>query len=180
MIDFEYEVDPSDARSERADPGIYKIMLEEIEPKMSSSGNQYLVFKYKVIEGIFKGTEITDNVNLYHPKETVQRIAKQRLYNISKSLNMPDHAKVKMVDLLKKPLKALVENDAYTRTVPDENGQLEERTFTKNIIKRFYKATDEVNYTPKPSSIEKTGSNKAESKPTKSAEPLPEDDDLPF
>jgi len=178
MIDFEYEVDPADARSERADPGVYKIMLEEIEPKTSQNGNQYLVFKYKVIEGLFKGTEVTDNVNLYHPKETVQRIAKQRLYNIAKALNKPDHAKVKMVEFLNKPMKALIENENYTRTLPDENGQMEEKTFTKNIIKRFYKATEEVIYTPKP--VRDPNDNPNISKPTKNAEPLPPADDLPF
>ena len=66
-------------------PGKYKVEIIDSSEEISAAGNRYLKLKLSIMEGTHKGTWIWDNLNLYHPKEDVQGLARQILGTISKS-----------------------------------------------------------------------------------------------
>jgi hypothetical protein len=66
-------------------PGKYKVEIIDSSEEISAAGNRYLKLKLSIMEGTHKGTWIWDNLNLYHPTESVQGLARQILGTISKS-----------------------------------------------------------------------------------------------
>ena len=68
-----------------ATPGKYKVEIIESSEEISAAGNRYLKLKLSIMEGSHKGTWIWDNLNLYHPTESVQGLARQILGTISKA-----------------------------------------------------------------------------------------------
>ena len=71
-----------------ATPGKYKVEIIESEEKISEAGNRYLKLKLSICDGEFQGTWIWDNLNLYHPKESVQGLARQILSTITKAVGL--------------------------------------------------------------------------------------------
>jgi len=71
-----------------ATPGKYKVEIIESEEKISEAGNRYLKLKLSISDGQFQGTWIWDNLNLYHPKESVQGLARQILSTITKAVGL--------------------------------------------------------------------------------------------
>ena len=68
-----------------ATPGKYKVEIIDSSEEISAAGNRYLKLKLSIMEGTHKGTWIWDNLNLYHPTESVQGLARQILGTISKA-----------------------------------------------------------------------------------------------
>ena len=68
-----------------ATPGKYKVEIIDSSEEISAAGNRYLKLKLSIMEGPHKGTWIWDNLNLYHPTESVQGLARQILGTISKA-----------------------------------------------------------------------------------------------
>ena len=66
-------------------PGKYKVEIIDSSEEISAAGNRYLKLKLSIMEGPHKGTWIWDNLNLYHPTESVQGLARQILGTISKA-----------------------------------------------------------------------------------------------
>ena len=71
-----------------ATPGKYKVEIIESEEKISGAGNRYLKLKLSICDGEFQGTWIWDNLNLYHPTESVQGLARQILGTITKACGL--------------------------------------------------------------------------------------------
>ncbi len=68
-----------------ATPGKYKVEIIDSSEEISAAGNRYLKLKLSIMEGTHKGTWIWDDLNLYHPTESVQGLARQILGTISKA-----------------------------------------------------------------------------------------------
>lgn len=169
MIDLDYKPKSYNPDWQCLREGVYKVMVDEITMRRSAAGHEYLAFKYKVIDDNGKDALIFDNVNLYHPSEKVRAIAQSRLDGIAYALSVTLNLTVP--GILKKPMQVKV--------IVKDN---------KNQIVKFYKITDvikENTETKNPNIDLRSGkpassSNSNVSMPTADAEPLPEDDDIPF
>ena len=71
-----------------ATPGKYKVEIVDSSEEISAAGNRYLKLKLSICDGEFQGTWIWDNLNLYHPKESVQGLARQILGTITKAVGL--------------------------------------------------------------------------------------------
>jgi len=117
-----------------ATPGKYKVEIIESSEEMSAAGNRYLKLKLSICDGgKFDGTWIWDNLNLYHPTESVQGLARQILGTISKACGIIGPKDTS--ELHFKPLTALLdvepEGDYPAKNVvkkyfPLDPGQLKE------------------------------------------------------
>ena len=117
-----------------ATPGKYKVEIIDSSEEMSAAGNRYLKLKLSICDGgKFDGTWIWDNLNLYHPTESVQGLARQILGTISKACGIIGPKDTS--ELHFKPLTALLdvepEGDYPAKNVvkkyfPLDPGQLKE------------------------------------------------------
>jgi len=71
-----------------ATPGKYKVEIVDSSEEISAAGNRYAKLKLSIMEGTHKGTWVWDNLNLYHPKESVQGTARQILNTITKACGL--------------------------------------------------------------------------------------------
>jgi hypothetical protein len=108
-----------------ATPGKYKVEIIDSSEEISAAGNRYLKLKLSIMEGPHKGTWIWDNLNLYHPTESVQGLARQILGTISKSCGIIGPKDTS--ELHYKPLFALLDVD------PESNGYR-----AKNVVKKYF------------------------------------------
>ena len=92
-----------------ATPGKYKCEIVDSSEEISAAGNRYLKLKLSIMEGPHKGTWIWDNLNLYHPKEDVQGLARQILGTITKAVGLVGCNDTS--ELHYKPLFALLDVD---------------------------------------------------------------------
>jgi hypothetical protein len=108
-----------------ATPGKYKVEIVDSSEEISAAGNRYLKLKLSIMEGPHKGTWIWDNLNLYHPTESVQGLARQILGTISKACGIIGPKDTS--ELHYKPLFALLDVD------PESNGYR-----AKNVVKKYF------------------------------------------
>ena len=108
-----------------ATPGKYKVEIVDSSEEISAAGNRYLKLKLSIMEGPHKGTWIWDNLNLYHPTESVQGLARQILGTISKSCGIIGPKDTS--ELHYKPLFALLDVD------PESDGYR-----AKNVVKKYF------------------------------------------
>lgn len=108
-----------------ATPGKYKVEIVDSSEEISAAGNRYLKLKLSIMEGPHKGTWIWDNLNLYHPTESVQGLARQILGTISKACGIIGPKDTS--ELHYKPLFALLDVD------PESDGYR-----AKNVVKKYF------------------------------------------
>ncbi len=108
-----------------ATPGKYKVEIVDSSEEISAAGNRYLKLKLSIMEGPHKGTWIWDNLNLYHPIESVQGLARQILGTISKACGIIGPKDTS--ELHYKPLFALLDVD------PESDGYR-----AKNVVKKYF------------------------------------------
>ena len=108
-----------------ATPGKYKVEIIESSEEISAAGNRYLKLKLSICDGgKFDGTWIWDNLNLYHPTESVQGLARQILGTISKSCGVIGPKDTS--ELHFKPLTALLDVE------PEGDYP------AKNVVKKYF------------------------------------------
>tara|TARA_R100000656_G_scaffold85977_1_gene62544 strand:+ start:3033 stop:3572 length:540 start_codon:yes stop_codon:yes gene_type:complete len=108
-----------------ATPGKYKVEIIESSEEMSAAGNRYLKLKLSICDGgKFDGTWIWDNLNLYHPTESVQGLARQILGTITKSCGLVGCSDTS--ELHYKPLTALLDIE------PEGDYP------AKNVVKKYF------------------------------------------
>ncbi len=108
-----------------ATPGKYKCEIVDSSEEISAAGNRYLKLKLSICDGgQHNGTWIWDNLNLYHPKENVQSLARQILGTISKCCGVLDPKDTSQLHY--KPFFALLDIE------PGQNGYND-----KNVVKKY-------------------------------------------
>ena len=107
-----------------ATPGKYKVEIIDSSEEISAAGNRYLKLKLSIMEGPHKGTWIWDNLNLYHPTESVQGLARQILGTISKACGIIGPKDTS--ELHYKPLTALLDVE------PEGDYP------AKNVVKKYF------------------------------------------
>ena len=108
-----------------ATPGKYKVEIIDSSEEMSAAGNRYLKLKLSICDGgKFDGTWIFDNLNLYHPTESVQGLARQILGTISKACGVIGPKDTS--ELHFKPLTALLDVE------PEGDYP------AKNVVKKYF------------------------------------------
>ena len=107
-----------------ATPGKYKVEIIDSSEEISAAGNRYLKLKLSIMEGTHKGTWIWDNLNLYHPTESVQGLARQILGTISKACGIIGPKDTS--ELHFKPLTALLDVE------PEGDYP------AKNVVKKYF------------------------------------------
>ena len=106
-------------------PGKYKVEIIDSSEEISAAGNRYLKLKLSICDGgKFDGTWIWDNLNLYHPTESVQGLARQILGTISKSCGVIGPKDTS--ELHFKPLTALLDVE------PEGDYP------AKNVVKKYF------------------------------------------
>ena len=101
-------------------PGKYKCEIIDSTEEISAAGNRYLKLKLSICDGgQFNCTWIWDNLNLYHPKESVQGLARQILGTISKCCGVLDPSDTSQLHY--KPLFALLDIEKGTDGYKDKN-----------------------------------------------------------
>ena len=114
-----------------ATPGKYKCEVIDSSEEISAAGNRYLKLKLSIMEGPHKDTWIWDNLNLYHPTESVQGLARQILGTVTKACGLVDIKDTS--ELHYKPLSALIDVE------PESNGYK-----AKNVIKKYFQLGPEI------------------------------------
>lgn len=106
-------------------PGKYKCEIVDSSEEISAAGNRYLKLKLSICDGgKHSGTWIWDNLNLYHPTDSVQGLARQILGTVQKAcglVTINDSS-----ELHYKPLFALLDVE------PEKNGYK-----AKNVVKKY-------------------------------------------
>ena len=113
-------------------PGKYKCEIIDSSEEMSAAGNRYLKLKISICDGgKHNGTWIWDNLNLYHPTESVQGLARQILGTVQKACGVLDIKDSS--ELHYKPLFALIDIE------PENNGYK-----AKNVVKKYMQLGPEM------------------------------------
>lgn len=60
----------------------YECMIQESELKETKNGDNYISLQFVILDGPFKDRILFENLLLWHPNETTQKIAKQKLLSI--------------------------------------------------------------------------------------------------
>ena len=106
-------------------PGKYKCEIIDSSEEISAAGNRYLKLKLSICDGgKHNGTWIWDNLNLYHPTDSVQGLARQILGTVQKACGLVTISDSS--ELHYKPLFALIDVE------PENNGYK-----AKNVIKKY-------------------------------------------
>jgi hypothetical protein len=133
-----------------ATPGKYKVEIIDSSEEISGAGNRYLKLKLSIMEGTHKGTWVWDNLNLYHPKEDVQGLARQILGTISKSCGIIGPKDTS--ELHYKPLFALLdvepEGDYPAKNVVKKYSPLDPGTVKEAAVKVTKIQLDKISALP--------------------------------
>ena len=151
-------------------PGKYKVEIIDSSEEISAAGNRYLKLKLSIMEGTHKGTWIWDNLNLYHPTESVQGLARQILGTISKACGIIGPKDTS--ELHYKPLTALLDIE------PEGDYP------AKNVVKKYF-PLDPVTVKEDAEKVTKIQLDKISALPKKEADaPIvdsePQKDGIPF
>ena len=63
--------------------GWYPTEIEKVSTKTSAKGDRYLALQFTVIGERFANRKLFVNLNLWHPKDTVRRIAREQLQRLT-------------------------------------------------------------------------------------------------
>ena len=142
-----------------ATPGKYKVEIIDSSEEISAAGNRYLKLKLSICDGgKFNGTWIWANLNLYHPKEDVQGLARQILNNISSCCGVIGpkdtselHYKPLMAELEIEPEGAYPAKNVVKKYLPLNSGTVKEdaERVSKKQLNKILELPSKESGTPK-------------------------------
>lgn len=146
-------VEPMGEARQAIPTGSYKAMITNSEMKTAKTGGQYLEMQFTIADGEYKGSSVTERLNLVNNNRTTVEIAQRILSSICHAVGVLQVQDSQQ--LHNKPMIILVE--AKEETWIDNYGS--QKTSIKNNIKGYKTATGSVpvqQAQPKPAPIAPT------------------------